>query len=89
MSDTPLTDFASWIEDVEEKGQVELCRADVARALERDRSELLAALDFCRFALEPYDDLKPRDWGTDREHLRRAHELARTTIANVTGRDRR
>ena len=39
------------------------------------------ALDQCRFALEPYDDIKPRDWVTDRERLRRAHEVARTALA--------
>jgi hypothetical protein len=28
-----------------------------------------------KFYLEPYDDIKPRDWGTDKQNLRRAHEL--------------
>ena len=41
MGNTPLTDFNSWVEDIEEKGQVELCKADFARTLERDRAELL------------------------------------------------
>ena len=49
--------------------------------------ELLDALEQCRFALEPYDDIKPRDWVTDRERLRRAHEVARAAIAKATGGD--
>ncbi len=28
-----------------------------------------------KFYLEPYDDIKPRDWVTDKQNLRRAHEL--------------
>lgn len=47
--------------------------------------ELLGALEECRFALEPYDDVKPRDWPTDREKLRRAHKAARAAIAKTTG----
>ena len=45
--------------------------------------ELLRALDQCRFALEPYDDIKPRDWKTDREKLAFAHQAACTAIARV------
>lgn len=39
------------------------------------------ALEQCRFALEPYDDIKPRDWKSDRENLRRAHQTARAALA--------
>lgn len=42
---------------------------------------LREALEKCRFALEPYDDIKPRDWVTDRQNLRRAHEAARAALA--------
>lgn len=49
MNDTPLTDFNSWVEDLEEKGQVELCKADFARDLERDRAVLVICV---RSALE-------------------------------------
>ena len=41
------------------------------------------ALDFCRFALEPYDDIKPRDWSTDRQNLRFAHEDAVKALATL------
>lgn len=36
--------------------------------------ELVEVLKQCRIALEPYDDIKPRDWKTDRERLRYAHQ---------------
>lgn len=39
------------------------------------------ALEICRFALEPYDDVKPRNWASDRENLKRAHKTAKTTLA--------
>lgn len=60
---------------------------DVAMAYHRcaeyakDAQALRDALEQCRFALEPYDDIKPRDWVTDRERLRRAHEVARAALA--------
>lgn len=47
--------------------------------------ELLEALEQCRIALEPYDDVKPRDWKTDREKLAFAHQAARAAIAKATG----
>lgn len=47
--------------------------------------ELLGALKQCRLALEPYDDVKPRDWKTDREKLAFAHQAARAAIAKVEG----
>ena len=47
--------------------------------------ELLEALKQCRLALEPYDDVKPRDWKTDREKLAFAHQAARAAIAKATG----
>lgn len=53
--------------------------------LEKQRDELLAVLDRCRFALEPYDDIKPRDWKSDRLNLREAHQAAVAAIASVKG----
>ena len=53
--------------------------------LEKQRDELLAALERCRFALEPYDDIKPRDWKSDRLNLRDAHQVAVAAIANMKG----
>ena len=47
--------------------------------------DLLEALKQCRLALEPYDDVKPRDWKTDREKLAFAHQAARAAIAKATG----
>lgn len=47
--------------------------------------DLLAALKQCRLALEPYDDVKPRDWKTDRENLAFAHQAACAAIAKATG----
>jgi hypothetical protein len=44
---------------------------------------LQKALEECRFALEPYDDIKPRDWLTDRRNLRRAHEAAVAAFAAI------
>ena len=43
--------------------------------------QLVEALEFCRFSLEPYDDIKPRDWRSDRENLRRAHQQAKAALA--------
>ena len=43
--------------------------------------ELRDALERCRFALEPYDDVKPREWKTDRENLRDAHRVVCSAIA--------
>jgi hypothetical protein len=34
-----------------------------------------------QFYLEPYDDIKPRDWVTDRQNLRRAHELIQALLS--------
>ena len=51
--------------------------------LRKQRDELLAALERCRFALEPYDDIKPRDWKSDRLNLRDAHQAAVAAIASV------
>lgn len=45
--------------------------------------ELLEALKQCRLALEPYDDVKPRDWKTDREKLAFAHQAARAAISKA------
>lgn len=45
--------------------------------------QLVEALEFCRFSLEPYDDIKPRDWKTDRENLRRAHQQSKAALAAV------
>lgn len=46
--------------------------------LENHRTDLLddavKVIEFCRFALEPYDDIKPRDWATDRQNLIFAHK---------------
>lgn len=44
-------------------------------------AELKDVLDQCRLALEPYDDVKPRDWKTDRENLRHAHQAVCITLA--------
>lgn len=38
--------------------------------------EMYEALLKCRHALEPYSDIKPRDWKTDQEKLRQAFQLA-------------
>ena len=54
-------------------------------SLRKQRDELLAVLDRCRFALEPYDDIKPRDWKSDRASLREAHQAAVAAIASVKG----
>ncbi|SOD42427.1 hypothetical protein [Nitrosovibrio sp. Nv4] len=43
--------------------------------------ELLKALRQCQNALEPYDDIKPRDWKTDREKLAAAHQAAKAILA--------
>ena len=53
--------------------------------LREQRDELLAALERCRFALEPYDDIKPRDWKSDRLNLREAHQAAVAAIARAKG----
>lgn len=45
--------------------------------------DLYAALEDCITALEPYDDIKPRVWKTDREGLRRACQSARAALAKA------
>lgn len=59
-------------------------------AMQKQRDELLAALegareslDAIRLAVEPYDDIKPRDWKSDRANLRDAHTSAKETIESV------
>ena len=58
-----------------------------ARAIEQavlqstEIQELRDALERCRFALEPYDDVKPRDWKTDRENLRHTHQAVCAALA--------
>ena len=58
---------------------------EVIDAIRDQRDELLAALERCRFALEPYDDIKPRDWKSDRLNLRDAHQVAVAAIARAKG----
>ena len=62
---------------------------DTARIaeLENVNAELLEALKKCQFALEPYDDIKPRDWKTDRERLAVAHQVAIDALAKAEGRE--
>ena len=55
------------------------------RDLLAERDAFREALDQCRFALEPYDDVKPRDWVTDRERLRWAHKVAKAALAQEQG----
>ena len=59
-------------------------------AVIKQRDDLLAALegareslDAIRLAVEPYDDIKPRDWKSDRANLRDAHTSAKETIEAV------
>ena len=80
MSNTPLTDFNSWVEDIEEKGQVELCKADFARTLERDRAELLEAL---QKLLDYANDSEDAQLGTLATGL--VLDIARAAIAKATG----
>ena len=47
--------------------------------------ELYEALEDCITALEPYDDIKPRDWKTDRENMRRVYQSARAALAKARG----
>ena len=68
------------------------CRQATIEEVElfKQRDELLAALegareslDAIRLAVEPYDDIKPRDWKSDRANLRDAHTSAKETIEAV------
>ena len=45
--------------------------------------KLLAVIEKCRFALEPYDDIKPRDWKTDRERLAFAHQYCVSVLSEA------
>lgn len=71
IDDAPVRDF-----NAEQQANARLIAA---------APELLEALKQCRLALEPYDDVKPRDWKTDREKLAFAHQAARAAIAKATG----
>ena len=57
------------------------------RRLHAVNAELLGALKKCQFALEPYDDIKPRDWKTDRERLAAAHQVAIEALSKAEGRE--
>lgn len=57
------------------------------RRLHAINAELVEALKKCQFALEPYDDIKPRDWKTDRERLAVAHQVAIDALAKAEGRE--
>lgn len=46
-------------------------------------TSLREAVELCRVALEPYDDIKPRDWLTDRQNLRRAHQAACDALKSI------
>lgn len=48
-----------------------------------DLKQVRDALELCRFSLEPYDDIKPRDWSTDRQNLRFAHEDAKKALSTL------
>ena len=56
------------------------------RRLHAINAALVEALKKCQFALEPYDDIKPRDWKTDRERLAVAHQVAIDALAKAEGR---
>jgi len=45
---------------------------------------LVEALRKCEFALEPYNDIKPRDWITDRRNLREAHDMVKQTLNKLS-----
>jgi hypothetical protein len=49
-----------------------------------DRAVVEQALE----ALEPYADIKPRDWKTDREKLWRSYDALRTALAEQADDDR-
>lgn len=51
------------------------------------QAELVEALKFAQFALEPWDDVKPRDWKSDRENLKRAHQKIKQALARAEGRE--
>jgi hypothetical protein len=42
--------------------------------LKEENERLKACLKFAKHALEPYDDVKPRNWLTDKDNLREAHQ---------------
>ena len=62
-------------------GRALACKAWQAALESPEVQALRDALERCRFALEPYDDIKPRNWVTDRENLRDAHQAARAALA--------
>lgn len=63
---------------------------EMYEALESEITTLKSALkvahenlDAIRFAVEPYDDIKPRDWKSDRANLRDAHQCAIEALAKI------
>ena len=72
-------------EAIDNRRYIAAANPAVVLELIRQRDELLAALKKCRFALEPYDDIKPRDWKTDRANLMLAHQSACAAIAKAEG----
>lgn len=79
-------DLADWLDGVSEGVSGRKAAAELRR-LHALNAELLEALKKCQFALEPYDDIKPRDWKTDRERLAVAHQVAIDALAKAEGRE--
>lgn len=48
---------------------------------EMSEQKMREALEQARLALEPYDDVKPRDWISDRQRIKTAHALVVEALA--------
>jgi predicted metal-dependent hydrolase len=77
-----MTDREEALKELEEVGLSKKTINTIRKALEAKEPEelrqeverLRACLKFAKHALEPYDDVKPRNWLTDKDNLREAHQ---------------
>lgn len=67
----PQVEYARTIEGLE--AEIEKLTQEVER--------LRSCLKFAKHALEPYDDVKPRNWLTDKDNLRDAHQAILKILA--------
>lgn len=77
-----VSEFDTESDEYQDMGADQYFIAGYQAALASPEVEALRdALEQCRFALEPYDDIKPRDWKSDRENLRYAHQAVCAALA--------
>lgn len=71
------------LENCVDHGEIQKSLCEQITTLKSALKEVLTQLDAIRLAVEPYDDIKPRDWKSDRNNLRDAHQCAKEAIGTI------